>query len=101
MSPCKVPALGTEIKAADTGIVSYVGHGVRGFGLLVLITHDDGWHTVYGNTTESYVQTGDKVVAGQPIAAIRETLGQEQRPQLHFEIRLEGRPVDPVRYLTN
>ena len=93
--------LGTEIKAADAGLVSYVGRGVRGFGLLILLTHEDDWTTVYANTTESYVQVGQQVEAGTRIAAIREPLSSEHRPQLHFEVRLNGRAVDPLRYLGN
>lgn len=93
--------LGAEIKAADAGLVSYVGRGVRGFGLLILLTHEDDWTTVYANTTESYVQVGQQVEAGTRIAAIREPLSSEHRPQLHFEVRLNGRAVDPLRYLGN
>lgn len=92
-----VPA-GTPVRAAADGEVSYVGNELRSFGKLVIVRHADGYHTVYGHNARALVRVGDAVRAGQAIAESGQT-GRVSEPQLHFEIRRDGKPVDPQRYL--
>lgn len=89
---------GTPIRAADTGVVAYVGNELRGFGNLVLIKHKDGWISAYAHTERLNVRKGDKVRRGQKIASVGAS-GGVSRPQLHFELRRHKRAVDPRKYL--
>ena len=86
-------ALGSPVRAAAAGRVVYTGSGLRAYGELVIIKHDDTWLTAYGYNRELLVHEGDTVRAGQPIAAMG--VGPGQQPMLYFEIRMNGRPVDP------
>jgi lipoprotein NlpD len=89
--------LNQPILAAADGKVVYTGSGLRGYGQLVIITHDRGWLSAYGHNALVQVREGDTVRAGQPIAAMGYAPGQIA--MLYFEIRLDGRPVDPLRQL--
>lgn len=89
--------LGQPIRAAAAGTVVYVGSGLLGYGQLVIIKHNDTFLSAYGHTRSALVREGDGVQAGQSIATMGE--GPGQRPMLYFEIRLNGQPVDPLRYL--
>ena len=88
---------GQEVRAAAAGRVVYTGAGLRSYGELVIIKHDEAWLSAYGYNRELFVSEGDTVRAGQRIAAMG--LGPGQQPQLYFEIRLNGRPVDPAGQL--
>lgn len=90
--------LGTPIRAADAGTVSYVGNELKGYGNLVLIRHDNGYVTAYAHAERIDVQRGDRVARGQVIGSSGDT-GDVLEPQLHFELRLGTRPVDPTPYL--
>jgi len=90
-------AAGTEVRAAAAGRVVYTGAGLRGYGQLVIIKHDEAWLTAYGYNRAVYVVEGERVQSGQRIAAMGD--GPGQRPMLYFEIRLNGRPVDPATQL--
>jgi murein DD-endopeptidase MepM/ murein hydrolase activator NlpD len=90
--------LGTEVHAAETGIVAYAGSELKGYGNLVLLRHDNGWVTAYAHNDELLVKRGDKVKRGQVIAKAGKT-GSVDQPQVHFELRQGSRPVDPVPYL--
>ena len=90
--------LGTPVHAADAGTVTYVGNELRGYGNLVLIQHDNGYVTAYAHAERIDVQRGDRVARGQVIGSTGET-GDVTEPQLHFELRLGTRPVDPAPYL--
>ncbi len=87
-------AAGTQIRAAENGVVVYAGNELRGFGNLLLIKHADGWTTAYAHADTLLVRRGDRVNRGQAIATVGRT-GNVDRPQLHFEIRKGPRPVDP------
>lgn len=89
--------LGDAVKAAADGKVSYVGNGLRGLGNLVLITHNNGFISAYAHNSRLLVKQNQRVVKGQKIAE----LGQSDTtsPRLHFEIRRNGRPVNPQAYL--
>lgn len=90
-------AAGQEIRAAAAGRVVYAGSGLQAYGQLVIINHNDGFLSAYGYNERLFVAQGDAVAPGQAIA--RMGLGPERRAQLHFEIRRNGTPVDPLNYL--
>ena len=92
-----VPA-GTPVKAAENGVVIYAGDGLKEFGNTVLVRHEDGLVTVYGHASEINVQRGQKVRRGEEIA-LSGMSGSAEAPKLHFEVRKESAPVDPVGYL--
>jgi murein DD-endopeptidase MepM/ murein hydrolase activator NlpD len=89
---------GTEIKAAEGGVVAYAGNELKGFGNLVLIRHAGEWVTAYAHASEILVKRGDVVRRGQTIARSGKT-GSVTTPQLHFEVRRGASPVDPMDHL--
>ncbi len=90
-------ASGTPIKAADSGVVIYAGW-YGGYGNAVVIDHGAGLATVYGHASRLYVRVGQMIQKGQRIAAVGST-GVSTGPHLHFEVRLQGRVVNPLGYL--
>jgi murein DD-endopeptidase MepM/ murein hydrolase activator NlpD len=88
---------GSTIRAADSGIVIFAGW-YGGYGKAVIINHGNGLTTLYGHTSEVYVTEGQQVKQGQAIAAVGST-GLSTGPHLHFEVRKNGTPVDPMAYL--
>ena len=91
--------LGQPVRAACRGRVVYVGSGLRGYGNLIIIKHGDSLLTAYAHTRELAVREGQEVLAGQPIAQMG--TGPHQIAALYFEIRLNGKPVDPLPYLAD
>ncbi len=89
---------GTPIKAAENGVVIYSGDGLKEYGKTVLIRHDDGLVTVYAHANDLHVKRGDKIARGQVIASSGMT-GVAKTPRLHFEVRKNAAPVDPMTYL--
>jgi len=89
---------GTAIRAAENGVVAYVGNELRGFGNLLLIKHADDWITAYAHCERIRVQHGARVQRGQTVAVVGSS-GGVARPQLHFEIRRGSKAVDPIRML--
>jgi murein DD-endopeptidase MepM/ murein hydrolase activator NlpD len=89
---------GTAVKAAENGVVIYSGSGLKDLGNTVLIRHDDGTVTVYGNTASLSVKRGDKVTRGQVVASSGMT-GAAKRPKLHFEVRQNAVAVNPMTFL--
>jgi murein DD-endopeptidase MepM/ murein hydrolase activator NlpD len=89
---------GTDVVAAENGVVAYAGNELRGFGNLLLLRHADGWITAYAHNDQLLVKRGDTVKRGQPIAKLGRT-GNVSTPQLHFELRRGSDPVDPRKYL--
>lgn len=89
--------LGQAVMAAANGSVVYAGSGLRGYGNLIIIKHGGSYLTAYGYNQEILVQEGDSVRAGQRIGSMG--LGSGRQAALHFELRREGKPVDPIRYL--
>jgi len=85
---------GEPIHAAASGIVTYCGNELKGYGNLVLIRHGDGYVTAYAHADSIAVGRGDHVDAGQVIGTAGSS-GDVDVPQLHFEIRRGVRPVDP------
>ncbi len=90
--------LGTEVHAAESGVVAYAGSELKGYGNLVLLRHDNGWVTAYAHNDELLVKRGDKIKRGEVIAKAGKT-GSVDQPQVHFELRQGSRPVDPMPYL--
>lgn len=90
-------AHGSPVLAASAGKVVYRGSGLTGYGNLIIVKHDSRWLSAYAHNDRMLVKEGDTVKSGQKIA----TLGDSGtfRSQLHFEIRRDGDPVDPLRYL--
>ena len=91
-------AIGTNVKAADKGVVAYAGNELKGFGNLVLIKHTDGYITAYAHNDKLYVKKGQKVLRGEKIATVGRT-GSVNTPQLHFEVRAGKKAVNPRQYL--
>lgn len=89
---------GTPIKAAENGVVIYSGSSLKELGNAVLVRHDDGTVTVYGNASELKVQRGQKIQRGQTLAASGMS-GTASQPQVHFEVRKNASAVNPVTYL--
>lgn len=89
--------LGQPVFAASDGAVVYAGSGLRGYGELVIIKHSDTYVSAYGHNRRLLVQEGQQVKAGQTIAEMGST--GTDRVKLHFEIRSQGKPVDPLQFL--
>ena len=88
---------GDPVLAAAAGRVMYTGTGIRGYGKLIVIKHDNNFNSVYAHNREILVKEGQNVTRGQRIAELGDT--DTDAPKLHFEIRKSGKPVDPARYL--
>ena len=89
---------GTDVKAAENGVVAYAGNEVKGMGNLVIIQHSGGWMTVYAHMDSMSVKRGTTVSVGTVIGKIGMT-GKVDKPQLHFEIRKGTKAYDPISYL--
>ncbi|NEI69498.1 peptidoglycan DD-metalloendopeptidase family protein [Rhizobium lusitanum] len=89
---------GTPIKAAENGVVIYAGNGLKELGNTVLVRHDDGTVTVYGHADALNVSRGQKVQRGQTLATSGMS-GNVSQPQLHFEVRKNSAPVNPMTFL--
>jgi lipoprotein NlpD len=89
--------VGEPVNAAAGGTVVFAGDEVRGLGNLVIINHGDGFITAYAHNQTLLVKKGDKVTKGQQIATLGQTATSS--PRLHFEVRRNGTPVNPLRYL--
>ena len=89
---------GDPVKSAAKGKVVYTGSGLLGYGNLVIVRHDRELLTAYGHNSRILVKEGDQVKAGQKIAEIGSS-GTSGLNRLHFEIRKDGKPVNPLDYL--
>lgn len=90
---------GTPIKVVSDGTVTFAGWS-GSYGYLVKVDHGNGVETWYGHTSKMYVTAGEKVSAGETIAAVGST-GNSTGPHLHFEIRINGKTVNPQNYVYN
>jgi lipoprotein NlpD len=88
---------GDPVRAAADGVVVYSGSGLVGYGELVIVKHNDQWLSAYGHNRARQVNEGQVVKAGQQIAEMGRS--GASRDMLHFEIRYNGKPVDPQSYL--
>lgn len=89
---------GTPIHAVANGVVSYAGDQIAVYGGLILIDHGGGWVSAYGHAQQLDVRRGQSVKAGDVIGLAGAT-GQVQTPQLHFQLRKNRIPVDPLKQL--
>lgn len=90
--------IGDSVVAATNGVVVYAGNGLQGYGNLIILEHSGSLLSAYAFNEKMLVQEKDRVRAGQQIA----TMGKQgDQPGLHFEIRRNGKPVDPLTYLPN
>jgi lipoprotein NlpD len=89
--------LGQPIRAAAAGEVVYSGSGLTGYGKLIILKHDERFLSAYAYNQDLLVSEGESVQSGQVIGR----MGQAEagKPMLHFEIRLDGNPIDPLRQL--
>ena len=88
---------GQPVRAAAAGRVVYAGGGLIGYGQLVIIKHDDVFLSAYGYNSNLLVTQGQEVARGTTIALMGQ--GPERQPRLHFEIRRNGVPVDPLLFV--
>jgi lipoprotein NlpD len=88
---------GDPVRAAAGGRVVYAGNGLRGYGNLIIIKHDATYLTAYAHNRALMVKEGDAVTKGQKIAEMGNS--DSDRVMLHFEVRRQGKPVDPLKYL--
>lgn len=90
-------AKGTPVLAAASGKVTYTGTQIRGYGRLVLVKHNNGWISAYAHNDKILVSEEDEVVKGQKIAEMGSS--DADQVKLHFEIRKQGKPLDPLKFL--
>lgn len=88
---------GEPILAAATGKVAYAGNGLRGYGNLIIIKHNEEFLSAYAHNDTLLVREGDEVKAGQKIATMGKS--EAKRVMLHFEIREAGKSVNPLLYV--
>jgi lipoprotein NlpD len=88
---------GDSVRAAASGNVVYAGDGLLGYGNLVIVNHNEHFLSAYAHNRKVLVREGEDVKAGQKIAELGSS--GTDRPKLHFEIRKNGNPVNPVPYL--
>ena len=88
---------GQTIYAAASGRVVYAGSGLIGYGKLIIVKHNDTYLSAYGYNASLLVKEGEEVSKGQRIATMGE--GPERKARLHFEIRRNGKPVNPRQFL--
>jgi lipoprotein NlpD len=91
--------MGAQIRAAADGVVVYAGSGLRGYGQLLIIQHNDVFLSAYAHNQTLLVNEGATVKGGETVAEMGDT--DAESPRLHFEIRRDGKPVNPLDYLPN
>lgn len=90
-------AKGVAVNAAAAGTVIHTGAGIRGYGRLVIIKHGTGWVSAYAHNDKITVMEGQEVKRGQKVAEMGNS--DADQVKLHFEIRRQGKPVDPISLL--
>ena len=93
-----VAPFGSPVFAADDGVVALVGATSTGYGHYVVIAHAGGFDTLYGHLSTALVSVGQVVSQGTPVG-LEGSTGNSTGPHLHFELRVNQRPVDPTPYL--
>ena len=89
--------IGDPVRASSAGRVVYSGDGLKGYGNLIIVKHNERFLSAYGYNDRLLVKEGDQVSSGQSIAQMGR--GPDRKAVLHFEIREHGKPVDPQRFL--
>jgi murein DD-endopeptidase MepM/ murein hydrolase activator NlpD len=93
-----VEPFGSPVYAADDGVVALVGSSSGGYGNYVVIAHSGGLDTLYGHLSTALVKVGQAVTQGQPVG-LEGSSGNSTGAHVHFELRINQRPVDPTPYL--
>ncbi len=91
--------MGTDVHAAERGLVAYAGHGIRGYGNLVILVHANGWITGYAHNRVNLVIPGQVVERGALIARVGQS-GFARGPHLHFILAFDGEHCDPTPLFT-
>ncbi|MFN7662210.1 MAG: peptidoglycan DD-metalloendopeptidase family protein [Alphaproteobacteria bacterium] len=89
---------GTRVRSAENGLVVYEGSAIKSYGNLVLIKHANDWMTAYAHLNKIHVKKGQMIKKNDVIGDVGRS-GFVEQPQLHFEIRKNGKPQDPLFYL--
>ncbi|MBE7422254.1 MAG: peptidoglycan DD-metalloendopeptidase family protein [Zoogloeaceae bacterium] len=89
--------VGEPVLAAESGKVTYAGSGIRGYGNLIIVQHANGLSSVYAHNSRLLAKEGQQVARGQRIAELGSS--DADQAKLHFEIRRQGKPLDPVKLL--
>lgn len=89
---------GEVIVAARSGLVTFVGDRVKGYGKMIIIDHGDDYQTAYAHNSVNLVRQGESVRKDFPVARVGLT-GRAEKPLLHFEIRKKHKPCNPLHYL--
>ena len=90
---------GQQVLAAGSGKVIYAGSGIRGYGNLIIVRHNINVNSVYAHNRAIVVKEGQAVTKGQLIAEMGDSDTEPATVKLHFEIRQQGKPVDPSKFL--
>jgi lipoprotein NlpD len=90
-------SVGDPVSAAADGRVVYAGAGLRGYGNLIILKHNNTYLTAYAHNQTLLVKEDQTVRKGQKIAEMGNS--DSDRVKLHFELRRQGKPVDPLKYL--
>ncbi|HKB32269.1 MAG TPA: peptidoglycan DD-metalloendopeptidase family protein [Candidatus Dormibacteraeota bacterium] len=93
-----VEPFGSPLYAADDGVVALIGSSSGGYGNYIVIAHSGGLDTLYGHLSTALVKVGQPVAQGQPVG-LEGSSGNSTGPHVHFELRINQRPVDPAPYL--
>ena len=93
-----VEPFGSPVYAADDGVVALVGSSSSGYGNYVVIAHSGGLDTLYGHLATALVTVGQVVTQGQPVG-LEGSTGNSTGPHVHFELRINQKPIDPTPYL--
>ncbi|MDQ5960632.1 MAG: lipoprotein NlpD, partial [Pseudomonadota bacterium] len=88
---------GDPVIAAGDGKVVYSGTGLRGYGMLIIVKHNATFLSAYAHNQKLLVKEGQTVSKGQKIAEMGNS--DADQVKLHFEVRRQGKPVDPLKYL--
>ena len=89
--------VGDNVIAAEKGKIVYSGSGLIGYGKLVIVKHNNNFLSAYGHNSRIFVNQGETVKRGQKIAEVGRS--NDGRPLLHFEIRKNGNPINPINIL--
>ncbi len=87
------------VNAADGGVVAYKGNGLNGYGNVVVIKHDSGLLSAYGFLSKTYVKEGQQIKKRQKIGTVG--FAANKKLMLHFEVRKNGKPINPKYYIGN
>ncbi|MDY0101316.1 MAG: M23 family metallopeptidase [Lentimicrobium sp.] len=92
--------IGTDIYATGDGVVKTIEYSRRGYGNMIIINHGFGYETVYAHLSKVNIKPGQKVKRGQVIGFVGNT-GKSTAPHLHYEVRKNGNPIDPINFFFN